>query len=66
MASRTPSQSTGRQTRNPARGPATPMSKRARRWGIGLRMRMKAPRVPTRLTPGTGNGMKKGSVASTP
>ena len=66
VASRIPSHNTGRQTRKPASGPATPMSKSARRCGIGLRMRMKAPSVPTRLTPGTGNGMKKGSVTSTP
>ena len=40
-----------------------PMSKSALRLGNGLLMRMKAPRVPTRLT--SGKGMKNGSVAST-
>ena len=63
-ASRKPNHSTGRQTAKPASGPDTPMSNSALRFGIGDRMRMKAPRVPTRLK--SGNGMKKGSVASTP
>ena len=49
VACRIPSHSTGRQTTKPASGPATPMSKRARLLGIGLRMRINAPNVPTKL-----------------
>ena len=41
-----------------------PMSKSALRFGMRLRMRMKAPSVPTMLR--NGAGRKKGSVASTP
>ena len=54
-ASKMPRASTGRQTAKPASGPPMPMSKSARRWGIGPRMRMKAPSVPTSVK---GNGMK--------
>lgn len=45
---------TGSATANPARGPAIPMSKRARRSVIGARIRMNAPKVPKRR----GEGMK--------
>ncbi len=39
-------------TMKPASGPAIPMSKSAFRFGIGSRIRMKAPKVPgRRLTP---------------
>ena len=54
----------GRQTTNPSSGPAMPMSKSARRSGNGLRIRMNAPSVPTRLRMGA--GMKNGTVALTP
>src|SRR5438270_11360308 len=55
---------TGMMTRKPASGPATPMSKSARREGIGDLILMNAPSVPAMN--GGGMGMKKGSVASTP
>ena len=55
---------TGMMTAKPASGPATPMSKRARREGIGDLILMNAPSVPAMK--GGGMGMKKGSVASTP
>ena len=42
----TPMNSTGIATRNPAIGPAMPMSNSSRLLGMGCRMRMKAPRVP--------------------
>src|SRR5687767_10282575 len=61
---RSAAQATGMMTRKPASGPATPMSKSARREGMGERILMKAPSVPARK--GGGTGMKKGSVASTP
>ncbi len=48
--------------RKPAHGPAAPTSKSAVRF-VGVRMRMKAPKVPIR---NGGPGMKYGGVASTP
>src|SRR5215218_6741576 len=61
---RSAAQATGMMTRKPASGPATPMSKSARRDGIGDLILMNAPSVPAMK--GGGMGMKKGSVASTP
>ena len=47
---------------NPAIGPEMPMSTRAFRFGIGSRMEMKAPKVPS----GGIEGMKNGNEAATP
>jgi len=49
-----PMNSRGSATRNPATGPAAPMSSTAFRLGIFERMRMTAPRVPKPR----GSGMK--------
>jgi hypothetical protein len=57
-----PKKKAGTRTRNPAIGPATPISKRAARLGNGSRMRISAPSVPVRMI---GIGMKYGSDAST-
>src|SRR5438067_390507 len=54
----------GSVTRNPAIGPAAPMSMSARRVLGRLRRRMTAPSVP--MSERMGAGMKKGQVASTP
>ena len=64
VESLSPITSTGMVTRNPAIGPAAPMSTRARRVRGALRKRMTAPSVP--ISESTGAGMKKGQVASTP
>src|ERR1051326_6871675 len=58
-AGRSPTAAIGTNTRNPASGPATPMSKSARREGIGDLILMNAPSVPTMI--GGGMGMKKGA-----
>jgi hypothetical protein len=58
----TPMKSAGTATRNPAIGPAMPMSNSIRFSGIGSRMRMNAPSVPKIEI---GIGRKNGSDAST-
>ena len=59
LESASPQNSTGIATRNPAIGPAMPMSNSACRERIGDLMRMTAPNVPISV----GAGMKYGSVA---
>ena len=54
--------SAGTATRNPAIGPAIPMSNSIRLDGIGSLMRMNAPIVPVSRN---GTGMKNGRDAST-
>src|SRR5439155_207619 len=51
-----PANVTGIAIANPTRGPDTPMSRRARRFGIGSRMLMNAPSVPSGGTDGRKNG----------
>src|SRR2546430_11644235 len=51
-----PANVTGIAIANPTRGPDTPMSRRARRFGIGSRMLMNAPSVPSGGTDGRENG----------
>lgn len=51
---RMPAIRTGTATTAPARGPATPMSKRARLSVIGARIRMNAPKVPKSIPGGEG------------
>ena len=58
-----PRNSAGTATRNPAMGPAMPMSNSMRLLGIGSRMRMKAPSVP--VSGRTGPAEKTASEAST-
>jgi hypothetical protein len=53
-----------RHASRPERGPAAPMSKRARRFGNLCRMTIKAPSVPTNGLR-IGAGRKKGHVQST-
>ena len=57
-----PMNNAGINAMKPAMGPAIPMSNNARRVGNAWRIRITAPSVPAI----DGNGMKKGSVASTP
>ena len=58
-----PTNSTGTATRNPAIGPAMPMSNSWRLVGIGWRMRMKAPSVPVS---GTAPAENRAGTPSTP
>src|SRR2546426_10628936 len=51
-----PASVTGMAIAKPTRGPDTPMSRSARRFGIGSRMLMNAPKVPS----GGGGGRKNG------
>ena len=51
----------GTAKKNPAIGPAIPISNKARREGMGDLILMNAPRVPINV----GAGTKKGSVAYT-
>ncbi|OLD17265.1 MAG: hypothetical protein AUJ01_09375 [Acidobacteria bacterium 13_1_40CM_3_65_5] len=57
-----PMNSAGTATRNPAIGPAMPMSNKIRFCGTGSRIRMNAPSVPLIMN---GKGRKNGSDAST-
>ncbi len=59
-----PAIATGINAMNPAIGPATPMSKTARRVGIGDIILINAPNVPAGPIIG-GVGKKNGKVAST-
>ena len=59
-----PKYKNGSKNTNPAIGPARPTSKRARLFGNGDLILMKAPKVPV-ITP-TGAGIKKASVALIP
>src|SRR6266508_6365458 len=56
-----PASVTGIAIAKPTSGPETPMSRRARRFGIGSRMLMNAPSVPS----GGNEGRKNGSEAWT-
>ena len=51
-----PARVTGIAMANPTSGPETPISRRARRFGIGSRMLMKAPSVPRGGIEGRKNG----------
>jgi len=53
----------GKSATKPAKGPASPISKSARRDGMGDFIFMNAPNVPARNSGGA--GIKKGSVALT-
>ena len=57
-----PSTARGTATAKPARGPAAPMRRRARRSGMTDLILIRAPKVPT----GVGAGIKRGHVALTP
>ena len=61
---RTPATAIGSKAMKPASGPASPISNRARRVGIGDLILINAPNVPA-INKG-GAGIKKGKVALTP